>query len=351
MFTVLYLQNYDDPGVSMNLEGVSSFSTRKELFEAIRLFLGPLLPKNIIQQIINCGGVVVKEDLGSPGDCVWNTLQILDTSGGKGIPIINYDNFKPTKLPLLTDLFIKNHKEILKSFQQEVYVHSFKFGDKMEDVVIHKYISNNSWWPTWFNSTASRIKKAEELMSTNPRIKIPETIIWLDDFCQEVAIRKFIPKGMIKDPLQFCRKLGEVIAEIHSIKILPKHDDLWSLGDASLNAIFNEYEFPKYMRSTLKEHGEPVFLHGDCYTDNFIYGEDSNIYIIDLEEAALGPRELDLVEMITCEYVKNIDSGAQTILDSYKEVSGICFTNDDLKPWVDFHLEFIRLSMIKLKSS
>ena len=119
-------------------------------------------------------------------------------------------------------------------------------------------------------------------------------------------------------------ELAKTISIIHSIP-LPKNTDF--IGDARINTqikVLDKYFNIDKLKQNIPKERENVLLHGDCHEGNFIFNK--TIYVLDLEELAYGPREVDLAEIIESPLLKK---HKKLFIKSYEHYSGFKLCNLD----------------------
>lgn len=186
------------------------------------------------------------------------------------------------------------------------------------DIYITKIDGTYSWWnPEHKTNIKERVIKGEELIKRH--VNIPKTILKFDN----TLIRPKIIEQCI-DNETYVIELAKTISIIHSIP-LPKNTDF--IGDARINTqikVLDKYFNIDKLKKNIPKERENVLLHGDCHEGNFIFNK--TIYVLDLEELAYGPREVDIAEIIESPLLKK---HKKLFIKSYEHYSGFKLCNLD----------------------
>lgn len=186
------------------------------------------------------------------------------------------------------------------------------------DIFITKIDGTYSWWnPEQQTNIKERLIKGENLIKDY--VNVPKTILRFNN----TLIRPKINEEYI-DNEKFIVEIAKTLSIIHSIPI-PKNKDF--IGDARISTqikVLDKYFNIDKLKKNIPKEGTPVLLHGDCHEGNFIFNKD--IYVLDLEELAYGPREVDIAEIIDS---KNIKNHKQLFIDTYEDYSGVKLNNLD----------------------
>ena len=139
------------------------------------------------------------------------------------------------------------------------------------------------------------------------------------------------------DPMDWARKLADMLADIHSIPCRKEEQEFLLKGDAEAGWFLNSENPPAYMQaypggselwSILQdrlpnlERVAPVLLHLDYWSGNILWQENEISAVIDWEEAAHGDPAVDVGYAVMNIVLMGLPEAADEFIRTYEAQTG-----------------------------